>query len=91
MKYLFAGTMKDDEYNQLIKMSGQTSGPMIDAMRNHLVKGYSASVAVVGTEMLQGNMSRDLKKLESLYADIQKYNEIVGVKRINLYQLSDIN
>lgn len=82
MKYLFSGQMKQDEFTQLVLMSGLRSEGIINSLRGFLVLGLSEDMATLGNGVRQSNFSRDLKKLESVFANIQKYNEITGVKRI---------
>lgn len=81
MKYLFAGQMKEDEFEHLFSMSGLRSESVKIALSNSLVKGYDDSTAMLHLTN-QSNFSRDLGKLESLYIKIQKYNEAIGVRRI---------
>jgi hypothetical protein len=83
MKYLFAGQMKEDEFNHLISMSNLRSEGIINSIRSYLVLGFDEALAILGNEVSQGNFSRDLKKVEALFKSIQKYNEITGVKRIS--------
>lgn len=81
MKYLFSGTMKQDEFDQLFSMSGLGSESVKIALSNSLVKGYDDSTAMLHLTS-QSNFSRDLNKLESLYIKIHKYNEVIGVRRV---------
>lgn len=83
MKYLFAGHMNGAEFDQLIAMSGLRSEGMIKSLRDYLVAGANEQVAILGNGVTQSNFSRDLKKLEKLFASIVKYNEIIGVTRIS--------
>jgi hypothetical protein len=83
MKYLFAGHMSDPEFDQLISMSGLRSEGMIKSLKLHLVNGWDERLAISGNGVTQSNFSRDLKKLEKLFASIVKYNEIIGVTRIS--------
>lgn len=83
MKYLFAGHMSKPEFDQLISMSGLRSEGMIKSLRDYLVAGANEQVAILGNGVTQSNFSRDLKKLEKLFASIVKYNEIIGVTRIS--------
>ncbi len=82
MKYLFKGTMKQEEFEHLFSMSGLRSESVKVALSNSLVKGYDDSTAMLHLTN-QSNFSRDLGKLESLYIKIQKYNEVIGVRRTN--------
>ena len=82
MKYLFAGHMNGAEFDQLISMSGLRSEGMIKSLMDYLVAGANEQVAILGNGVTQSNFSRDLKKLEKLFASIVKYNEIIGVTRI---------
>lgn len=83
MKYLFAGHMDNAEFNQLISMSGLRSDGMIKSLKSYLVSGADEQLATLGNGVTQSNFSRDLKKLENLFASIVKYNEIIGVTRIS--------
>lgn len=83
MKYLFAGHMDSAEFDQLVSMSGLRSDGMIKSLRLHLVNGMDERLAISGNGVTQSNFSRDLKKLENLFASIVKYNEIIGVTRIS--------
>lgn len=82
MRYLFAGSMSLEEFEHVISMTGLRSEGMIDSLRGHLVTGFDEGIATLGNGVSQGNFSRDLKKVEKLYGQLQKYNEIIGVSKI---------
>lgn len=82
MRYLFSGMMQLDEFEHLISMSGLRSEGMANSLRSHLVRGMSEVAATAGNDVTQSNFSRDRNKLEKLYGQIQKYNEIIQVTRI---------
>lgn len=82
MKHLFAGHMTTEEFEHIITMTSLRSEGMKTSLRSHLVNGASESLATVGNGVSQSNFSRDLRKVESVFSAIVKYNEIIGVQRI---------
>tara|TARA_R110000765_G_scaffold85189_1_gene164386 strand:+ start:1386 stop:1637 length:252 start_codon:yes stop_codon:yes gene_type:complete len=82
MKYLFAGSMKNEEFDHIITMTGLRSEGMKTSLKSHLVNGASEALATIGNDVSQSNFSRDLRKVEKVFSDIVKYNEIIGVQRI---------
>jgi len=81
MRYLFPGTMKQDEFDQIMSMSGLRSESMRKAIKSYLVDGQEPETAILHC-VTQSNFSRDLAKIEALFVSIIKYNEIIGVRRI---------
>lgn len=82
MKYLFKGMLGHDEFNHLYMMSSLRSDTINNALYHYLVVGLSEDIVCLQDGLSQSNFNRDLNKLEQLYSQIQKYNEIIGVVRI---------
>lgn len=82
MRTLFSGLITTQEFNHLYSMSGLKSDDMYNVLYSHLVECQTPRIAIMSSGVSQSNFNRDLKKLERIYRQIQKYNEIIGVIRI---------
>lgn len=75
MRLLVQGSQSAERLALLLQLTRITSEPIIDALNDHLVRGYPDAFAAAANGVLQSNLKRALDGLEETAAIVEKIKE----------------
>lgn len=73
---LLQGSETEESIDILLKLARLESNSMRSALMYHLVSGAADAYACMAHGVSKGNFSRDLKKINNVARDIDRYFEI---------------